>query len=273
MKRSAAIWLCCLPLLCFAQEKPVATVALLSDPHATGKTNDVYAQHFEKAIAQVNKADVDVVLITGDLSNGSQPEQFREFRDRTKKLNAPVYFVPGNHDVGHKMNSGKPTGFITADKLNAYEKLMGSSFFAKEAHGVHLIGLDSSLFESGLPREQEQWKFIETEMAKTENAPKIVFMHYPLFAKDASEKGGVYWNVEPKPRQRLLKLFEQAKVKGVLTGHLHKPMTNHYDGMLLLGTPAISFAFPRNAGLEGWMLVRVWKDREPTFEMRLLEQP
>ena len=33
------------------------------------------------------------------------------------------------------------------------------------------------------------------------------------------------------------------------------------------------FSLARNAGLEGWMLVRVWKDREPTFEMRPLEQP
>src|SRR4051812_34500734 len=129
MKRCLAIWLFFLPLLCFAaKEKRVATVALLSDTHETGHTNDVFAQHFDKAIEQVNKSDVDFVLITGDLSNGGQPEQLREFRDRTKKFKAPVYYVPGNHDVGHKMNSGKPDGFVTIDKLKAYERVIGPSF-------------------------------------------------------------------------------------------------------------------------------------------------
>jgi alkaline phosphatase D len=276
MKRFIAFWVLCLPLCCFAaKEKPIATVALLSDTHTIVRTNDhdgVYEQHFERAIAQVNKADVDFVLITGDLSNGGQPEQLREFRNRTKKFKAPVYYVPGNHDVGHKMNSGKPNGFVTVEKVKDYERVMGPSFFAKEAHGVHVIGLTASLFGSGLEREREQWKFIDTEMAKTNDTLKIVFMHYPLFVTNAAEPGGNYWNVEPEERQRLLKLFEQAKVEAVLTGHLHKPLTNHYDGMLLLGTPAISFGFPRNAKLEGWTLVKIWKDRKPTFELMLLDK-
>jgi 3',5'-cyclic AMP phosphodiesterase CpdA len=119
--------------------------------------------------------------------------------------------------------------------------------------------------------EREQWKFIDTEMAKTNDKLKIVFMHYPLFVTNATEPGGGYWNIEPDARQRLLKLFERAKIKAVLSGHLHKPFTNHYDGMLLLGAPAISFGFPRNAKTEGWILVRLWKDREPTFELRALE--
>ena len=57
----------------------------------------------------------------------------------------------------------------------------------------------------------------------------------------------------------------------ILSGHLHKELVNHDHDMLLLGAPAISFGFPRNAKLEGWMMVTIWKDREPTFEssMRL----
>src|SRR5581483_6914361 len=122
MQRFVAICFLCLPLCCLAaNENPVATIALLSDPHETGHTNDEYARHFEKAIAQVNKAAVDFVLVTGDLSNGGQPEQLREFRSRTRKLKAPVYYVPGNHDVGHKMNSGKTNGFVTAEKVKTYE--------------------------------------------------------------------------------------------------------------------------------------------------------
>jgi DNA repair exonuclease SbcCD nuclease subunit len=277
MKRLFALALLLLSpaLLWSAEEKPLARIALLSDPHVTVGTNGLagaYEKHFETAIAQVNEANVDIVLITGDLSNGGQADQLRGFVQRTKQFQAPVFYVPGNHDVGHKMNSGKTNGFVTVERVNAYEHLMGRSFFAKEQHGMHLIGLDASLFGSGLERERDQWKFIEHEMAEAIDGPKIVFMHYPLFVKSAAEKGGGYWNIEPEPRERLLKLFEQGKVTAVLTGHLHKSLTNDYKGILLLGAPAISFGSPRNAHLEGWVLVQIPKNGPPTFETKRLEQ-
>jgi hypothetical protein len=147
---------------------------------------------------------------------------------------------------------------------------MGPSFFANDAHGIRIIGLNSSLLGSGLERENDQWKMLELEFAKTNDTPKIVFMHYPLFAKRADEPGGVYWNVEPEPRKRLLEMFHDKHVQAVLTGHLHKPLTNHYEGILLYSTPPISFPLPKTNPL-AWTLVTIWKDREPTIEMKLID--
>lgn len=262
-------------LLATAGDKPIATIALLSDPHTEVGTNqyaDVYEEHFEEAIEAVNKADVDFVLITGDLANGARPDQWRTFRHRIKKLKAPVYYVPGNHDLGHKVNSGKSNDTVTAGRVKAYEHEMGPSFFAKNAHGVRIIGLNSSLLGSGLERERDQWKFLEGELEKTTDKPKVLFMHYPLFVTNVAESGGGYWNVEPEPRQRLLELCKKANVKAVLTGHLHRPMKNEYDGILFLGTPAIAFGFPRNAHREGWTLVTIPKNGPITFERKKLEE-
>lgn len=274
MKRFCAAWIVLVVtcLLATAKDKPIATIALVSDAHVT-KTNDHngdYERNFEKAIQEVNQAHVDFVLITGDLSNGGKPEQLREFRNRAKKFNAPVYYVPGNHDVGHKMNSGKTNGTITVEHVKMYEQVMGPSFFAKDAHGVRIIGLNSSLFGSGFERERDQWNFLEKELAMASDVPKVIFMHYPLFVMTADEPGGRYWNVEPEPRQRLLSLCKRAGVKAVLTGHLHKPMVNNYEGTLLLGTTATSFSFPRH--LEGWTLVTVPKTGPITFERKALEE-
>jgi alkaline phosphatase D len=274
MNRLVALCLVLLSASAFAKEKPVATIALLSDPHTMLRTNDhdgVYEQHFEKAIAQVNNSNVDFVLITGDLSNFGQPDQLREFRNRTKKFKAPVFYVPGNHDVGHKMNSGKPNGHITLDRVKTYERVMGPSFFAKDVHGVRIIGLNSSLLGSGLERERDQWKMLEWEFAKTNDTPKIVFMHYPLFLKEAGEPGGIYWNIEPEPRKRLLDMCYKAHVQAVLTGHLHRPLTNDYEGILLYSAPPISFPLPKTNPV-AWTLVTIWKDREPTVELKRLDQ-
>src|SRR5262249_3923410 len=149
--------------------------------------------------------------------------------------------------------------------------IMGPSLFAKDAHGIRVIGLNSSLFGSGLEREGDQWKMLEWEFAKTNDTPKLVFMHYPLFIKESNEPGGAYWNVEPEPRKRLLEMCNKAKVQAVLTGHLHKPLTNDYQGMLLYSTPPTSFAFPRGNHLEAWTLVTIWKDRQPTIEIKYLD--
>ena len=67
MKRFLVLWLV-LAVACSALSKrhlSVARIALLSDTHTMLRTNEhdgVYEQHFEKAIAQVNKANVDFVL-------------------------------------------------------------------------------------------------------------------------------------------------------------------------------------------------------------------
>ncbi|MDB6058066.1 MAG: cpdA [Verrucomicrobiales bacterium] len=276
MKRFLAVSIALIALCAsaIARDKPLATIALLSDTHTMVSTNGqdgVYEQHFERAIAQVNKANVDFVLVAGDLSNGGKPEELREFRKRTKEFKAPVYYVPGNHDVGHKFNSGKTNGTIAVERVKAYERLMGSSFFAKEEHGLRIIGLNTSLLGSGFEREHEQWKFLETELATTNGAPKVVFMHYPLFLTNAMEPGGGYWNVEPEARQRLLKLCKTG-VKAVLTGHLHKPLTADFEGILLLGTSPTSFGFPRAAHLEGWTLVTIPQNGPMTFERKRLDE-
>lgn len=257
-----------------ANDTPVATIALVSDTHTMLRTNEhdgVYEQHFEKAIAAVNKAKVDFVLVTGDLSNSGKPDEWREFRNRAKKFKAPVFYVPGNHDVGHKINSGKANGTITAERVKAYERVMGPSFFANNVHGVHIIGLNASLLGSGFALEREQRKFLEAEFAKSNDTPKLVFMHYPLFVTNPDEPGGGYWNVEPEPRHELLSLCKKADVKAVLTGHLHKSIVHEYEDILLLGTTATSFALPRKSHQEGWTLVTIPKSGPITFVREQLD--
>lgn len=276
MKRLLALGLVLLSTCLFAtaKDRPVTTVALVSDPHIMVGTNGhagTYLRHFEEAIAQVNKASVDFVLITGDLANGGKVDEWREFLSHIKEFKAPVFYVPGNHDVGHKFNSGKTNGTITVERVKTYERLMGPSFFAKDVHGVRIVGLNASLFGSGFERELEQQKFLEAELAQTTDMPRLIFMHYPLFVATADESGGGYWNVEPKPRRELLSLFKKAHVNAVLTGHLHRSLEKEYEGILLLGTTATSFSIGRTPHQEGWTLVTLPKNAPIKFERMKLE--
>ena len=259
-------------LISHAAEKAVR-VALLSDPHVTFKTNGAsatYGPHFEQTIAAVNAANVDVVLIAGDLGNEGKVEEWQAFKAYVKKIKAPVFYVPGNHDVGHKFNSGKKNGTITPERVQNYETNMGPSFFAESKAGLRIIGLNSSLMGSGFSREKEQWDFLEQQLAKTNPVPTVVFMHYPLFLKTVDEAGGIYFNTEPEPRKRLLSLLHQGGVKTVLTGHLHQNLVKRDNGILLISTEPISFGIPAGKQPEGWTLVTIPTEGEATFEVKNL---
>jgi 3',5'-cyclic AMP phosphodiesterase CpdA len=255
--------------------KMVARIALLSDPHVNRATNGMdatFKPHFEKTIAMVNSEKVDFVLIAGDLTQDGKPEEIDDFKNHLKKFKAPVFYAPGNHDVGHKFDSGKKDGTVTAERVEFYEKKLGPSFFAKTKSGVRIIGVNSSILGSGFERENDQWKFLEKQFAKPNRKPALLFMHYPMFVKDADEPGGVYWNVEPAPRAQLLNLLKQGGVKTVLTGHLHKDLVNRHDGMLLLSTRPISFGLPRDQQPEGWTLVTMFANGEATYELKAIER-
>lgn len=256
-----------------ASNKILARVALLSDTHTTRATTGdqaAYKGHLDRAIEAVNATKVDVVLIAGDLTKSGKAEEMDDFQSQIKRFEAPVWFVPGNHDVGNKLNSGKEDR-ITSERVQNYEKKLGASFFARKRSGVRVIGVNSPLLGSGLPREAEMWKLLEKELSLPGRTPVIVFSHYPLFVGAADEPGGAYWNIEPEPRRRLLALLRRAGVKTVLSGHLHRLLVNRNDGILFLTTPPISFGLPKGKQPEGWTLITVPKTGEVQFEFQTIK--
>src|SRR4051812_29305665 len=143
-------------------------IALVSDTHVNRNgTNDdqhLYRYRFDKAISMVNTSKVDLVLFTGDLTQDGKPEQIDDFLAQIKKLSVPVFYVPGNHDVGNKIIPGKG-GTVTEARVAQFEKILGPSFFAKTAAGVRVIGINSPILGSGFGREKEMWSFLEKELS------------------------------------------------------------------------------------------------------------
>src|SRR5438128_1877877 len=80
-------------------------IAQITDTHikaggklAYGKVDTEAAlAHCVRQVNDVTPA-VDVVLVTGDLVDMGQPEEYRALRALLGKLHAPCYVIPGNHD-------------------------------------------------------------------------------------------------------------------------------------------------------------------------------
>lgn len=276
---SAARWLgalgvwCSLLTLTAADERP-ARLALLSDTHITRGTNDTqpfHARRFAQAIAAVNAAQVDLVLIAGDLTEEGTREELADFRELMRKFQAPVWYVPGNHDVGGKQVPGKPTAKdTTRERLQAYERQMGQSWFIREQAGVRIIGLNGSLLGSGFPEEQAMWDSVSLALAAPVPSPTLLMTHYPLYAEKRDEPGGAYWNMEPGPRERFIQLIEQGGVRAILSGHLHKEILRRDDGRLFVTTPPICRGSPPDRQYRGWTLLTVPRQGPVESEFRYL---
>ncbi len=253
-----------------AEPAPPLRLALVSDTHTTRGTKDdqpMYRGRFDRVIAAVNAAGVDVVVVAGDLTQNGKPEEFDDFKAQVRGFHAPVYWVPGNHDIGPKRIPDKQAGPAPA-RLARYVQTMGRDFYVQPVRGVRLLAIDSQLFGSGLPEEEKMWTLLEQQLAAPGGTPALVFMHMPPFVKSADEPGGDYWNIEPAPRARLLALLKRGGVAAVLTGHLHYQLVNHYAGIPLVTTPPVSFGLPLGIAPQGWTLVTIPPGGEPTFEFK-----
>ena len=234
-------------------------IALVSDTHTTHSDKEdkkLYKGRLDEVIAAVNVTKPDVVIVAGDLTDGGLQDQFTSFKEQIRGFAAPVLVVAGNHDVGEKVLPDKPGG-VNEKRVAAFESNFGTSFYVSVQPRVRVIGINSSLLGSNLPEEGKQWDFLEAELAKPCATPTVLAMHYPPFVQSADEAGGIYWNVEPAPRARLLDLLKKHPVTAVLTGPLHRPLQNSLDGIPFITTQPVSFGLPKGKQPQGWTLVTV----------------
>lgn len=263
-------------LLAFHAVAAPIRVALMSDTHwaAQTKTNQAaYRLHLDQAIQQINAAKVALVLVAGDLTENGATQDLKDVKQQFQKLQAPFLCVPGNHDIGGKVmpNGKEAKSNVTSKRIKQYEAVFGPSFYVKETAGVRVVGVNASLLGSGLPEEAAQWQLLEKELAKPAGLPTLLLQHYPVFLVKIDEPGGVYWNLEPEPRTRLLKLIKQAGIKTVLTGHTHLTVTHQVEGINFLTTPPISFGLPRGKQPEGWILLELSPQGDAKYQVQDLQ--
>lgn len=242
-------------------------IALVSDPHVDA-AEPLFVSNFARVIDDVNAAKVDAVLIAGDLAAGTT-ESTQQFAAMAKRFAAPVRWVAGNHDIGNKPmpdNKGGPS----AERIATYRENLGDLFFASDVRpGLRVIGIASSLLDTGLPAEAEQWAMLEKELAA---GPVVLLMHYPPFVTSADEPEE-YFNLNAPARKRLLGLIEKGRVTAALSGHLHRPISLKLGSTPLIGAPAVSFGLPKGRQPVGWTLVSIDDAGRVTAENRYLPKP
>ncbi len=263
----------CLKINCFAQsEMPFRNAKLsneekindhwffihISDPQfGMFENNRGFEKEtvlYERAVAIINKLKPDFVVITGDFVNDpNDNSQIQEFKRITATISKkiPVYYTPGNHDVGQIPNKAS---------IKKYFKNYGSDKFSFTHKGSSFIGYNASLIKANLvDLEQKQYHWLTKKLKHNQQSKHtILFAHYPFFINKIDEPTA-YSNIDLEYRKKYLDLFNDKKVDVVFTGHYHNNSLSSYGGTQLVTTSALGK--PLGKAPSGMRIIKVYNNR------------
>ena len=221
-----------------------ACIVHISDSHI-GPTRDFelhgYASYVcaRRLVREINELPVrpDAVVHTGDVVADPSPEAFRLAAEVFGELNAPVYYVAGNHDSRDgirrhlSMGAHEPLGPGVAGGGTGVPLT-----YAFEVKGTRCLVLDAVGPPEIEPRgrlSEEQLQIVHHEVASaaSHGGPLAVFVHYPVWPLDSRwfDKNML---IENGAGLHDALLPARARLRGVFHGHVHMPLACHRDGIL-----------------------------------------
>jgi 3',5'-cyclic-AMP phosphodiesterase len=188
------------------------------------------------AIAKINSlpAKPDLLLHTGDVSQGAKPSEFDTAQLIVKGAKVgETFYVPGEHDTAaddgalYRQRFGKGT--------------IGNGWYSFNHKGVHFIGLNNVLAIDAMGKlGPEQLNWLKNDLASlSSSTPIVVFAHIPLWM--------VYpeWGWGTQDGAEALSYLKRFGSVTVLNGHIHQ-IVQKVEGNVAFHTAA-STAFPQPA--------------------------
>jgi 3',5'-cyclic AMP phosphodiesterase CpdA len=219
------------------------TIAQLSDTHLGEEHSPQAAANLRQAVKMINARHPDAVIVSGDI--GENEKEREQAKLILKDLAAPVYYVPGNHDVRN------------TNDLARYRKQFGPDYYHFQVKNVEVLVIDSELLgdyskwanwktlpplPAGMEAESQKmlaWLGRQEEFTKGKMA--IAVQHVPLFRDDNFPKNNAYWIVGASYAPREVDLLHKLGVKNLLAGHWHIGRVFEQDGITVHVAPATSW--------------------------------
>jgi hypothetical protein len=183
------------------------------------------AEYFSLIVEKINTLQPEVVVITGDLFDGTDGK-LDSFVAPINKINAPVFFVTGNHETY--------LGLDEAYAAIAKTKIVPLRDSLQTINGLQFIGIDYPL--SGSSRDIA--KIIPAMPNWDQFAPSVLLIHEPLQTESA-EKVGISLRLSGHTHKG--QLFPFGLITSIIFGEYNY-------GFVREG----SFASYTSSGLGGW---------------------
>lgn len=188
--------------------------------------------NMERIAKEVNALSPDFVVFTGDYVQWRTDEGALEGFQKMCSLfdeNIPLYFLPGNHDVGE----------ASPEEVAEFVARYGHDRFVYEGENYTTIGYNSCLIKSAAEGESELYEWMKESLAKAaeRDMPIILAAHHPQFVFSPEEENNGE-NLPLELRKKYLALMSAYDVDLVLSGHLHHCVRAEWEGIRFATTSA-----------------------------------
>lgn len=203
-------------------------IVQLSDLHIVPEGQTLYglvdtAAALKKAIDRINQlaCPPDAVLITGDLVNRGQLEEYIHLRQLLAPLCCPYYFVLGNHDDQTALKTVFPAqaagnAVITFDDLCLI------------LLDTHLVNQDSGQCSP------ETLEWLAIQLAQ-QHKPTLLALHHPPFATGIQLMDQIGLHAPERLEQMVA---HSDQIIGLLCGHVHRAVYTTFGGKPCLIAPS-----------------------------------
>jgi 3',5'-cyclic-AMP phosphodiesterase len=206
----------------------------MSDPHIVGRTETLLGgidttAYLRDAVTHVNRMAPrpDLVLLSGDLVNDGEPEQYEHLAELLAPLSAPLHLMPGNHDRTDELRAAFPD--LVHDRHGLADGVIEGP--------LRIITLDSSRFPApGGTLDGSQIAWLDERLREAPTAPAVVALHHPPFTTGIKHMDAMGLSAEATAGLAAV-ITRHPQVERVLCGHLHRLIIRRFAGSLAMTSP------------------------------------
>ena len=198
-------------------------------------------QHLERAIAEVNEMEPDVVVISGDLTSHGFKDEYVLARDYLNRIECEsMVVIPGNHD-------SRNVGYVH------FEELFGERSSVLHVGDATIVAVDSSepdLDNGQIGRGRYRW--IEEQFAPEAVLRVFVLHHHLLPVPGTGRERNIVNDAGDT-----LECLQRARVDLVLAGHKHVPYAWKLEDLFVVNAGTVSSSRLRGKGRPCYNVVEV----------------
>lgn len=186
-----------------------------SDLHF-GKADPAVVESFYR---EIERQKPDLVVLSGDFTQIGSREEFALARDFIRRITAPVFAIPGNHDIPRFSFHDR---FI--DPMKRFRDFIGPmQDIVYQTQDCFIVGINTARpvvphwnWANGMvSREQVEFVYRQFRHAP-EGKVRMLVCHHPLVNVSGAPIDTIVWGSTD-----LLSVLEDQQVDIVLTGHIH----------------------------------------------------
>lgn len=174
---------------------------------------------FDQLVETLKQQKPDLVLITGDLTEGGQLKSHEYVKDKLDELRAAglkIFVIPGNHDLTGTVDFGEFYKDFGYSEATAQE---GLSYVAEPFPGLTLLGINSGT-DGKLSEETLNFAITQARSA-TEKGNQIICMMHHALLPHISYANVLISSSNVADWENVREQLACAGIRVVLSGHFH----------------------------------------------------